>query len=89
MGPEFSRPADILIGVLLSVCMVLGILGNMVSLYHFTTTSTKNKNATFFKHVYTVISFFNLLLCVSLFPVIDSAFANGQLFSSFPRFFYT
>ena len=79
MESQFPRPYDVLIGNILVTCMVLGIPGNAVALYHFATSHTKNVNSTFFKHVYTVISSVDLLLCLSLFPVVDSALAEGKL----------
>ena len=81
MVPEFSRTADILIALILCLCSSFGIVGNMVSLYHFITTQTNNNNSTFFKNVYAAISLINLLHSASLFPVIDSALTDGEIFS--------
>ena len=79
MPKEFSSTTDYLIGTLLIVCSVIGILGNLLSLYTFYKTKSKGNNSSYFKCVYLVISLVNLLLCVAMFPVIDSAFSPGEL----------
>ena len=79
MQLRFSSTSDYLIGTVLTVCCVIGILGNIVSLYTFYKTKSKGNNSTYFKHVYLVISLVNLLLCAAMFPVIDSAFSFGEL----------
>lgn len=53
--------------------------GNAVAFYHFIVTPTKSGNSRFFKHIYTVLSAGDLLLCASLFPVIESVFTQGKL----------
>ena len=75
---SFNATADTCIGILLSFCSVIGIIFNAPSLTYFLTQSPRNKNASYFQRIYQIISMTDLLICLTLFPFIDSAFSPNR-----------
>ena len=75
---SFNATADTCIGILLSFCSVIGIIFNAPSLTYFLTQSPRNKNASYFQRIYQIIAMIDLLICLTLFPYIDSAFSPNR-----------
>ncbi|KAL5266302.1 hypothetical protein ACHWQZ_G003651 [Mnemiopsis leidyi] len=66
------RWLDITIAVILILSSIIGVAGNMVSLIFFTTEQVRNQNRRFFKCIYQTINIVDLLICLTLFPVIGA-----------------
>ncbi|XP_063690509.1 uncharacterized protein LOC134823090 [Bolinopsis microptera] len=63
------READLVLGSILLVCSILGIPANCAACYHFCTQITKNKNSSFFKQIYTIISFIDVMIGIAQLPI--------------------
>ena len=77
MDGEYDTAVDNIVGIILVICSVFGVLSNFSALYYFYTSSPRGANPTFFKTVYTVTCVVDILLCLLLFPVIQTAFVQG------------
>lgn len=66
------RWLDIAIAVVLILTSILGAAGNIVSFIFFTTERVRSQNSRFFKRIYQTINIVDLLICITLFPVIDA-----------------
>ena len=69
----------------LSVASFLGIVTNFVSLCYFLSMKPRNSNNEFFRRLYSIISLNDILLCISVIPVIEAAFSEdrkGKLFNN-------
>ena len=75
---SFNTTADTCIGILLSFCSVIGIIFNGPSLAYFLTQSPRSNNASYFQRIYQIIATIDLLICLTLFPFIDSAFSPDR-----------
>ena len=71
IGPPI-RWVDKIIAAVLIITMIFGTVGNMISFIFFTTESVKSSNRLYFKRVYQIINIVDLLICISLLPVIDA-----------------
>jgi hypothetical protein len=89
IGPPI-RWLDHLLAVILIFLTVFGVIGNVLSLIFFTTEHVRNRNSLYFKRVYQTINLVDLLICGSLFPVIDAFIEDPgfpKFYSNQPHFF--
>ena len=76
---------DHAIGSVLSIASSLGIAANILSLCYFLSMKRRNLNNEFFKILYSIISLNDILLCISVIPVIEAAFSEdrgGKMFNN-------
>ena len=82
-----NKAADITIGVILSLCTIIGLPCNILAFIHFTRRFSRNINSRFFTRLYSVISLIDCLICVIQFPIIQALFggrdSDALLFKDF------
>ena len=59
------------------MCSILGIPANCAACYHFCTQITKNKNSSFFKRIYTIISFIDVMIGIAQIPIAQTLLLGG------------
>ena len=69
-----NSAADITLGIILTLCIAIGLPANIVAFTHFVQKKSRNPNSCFFTQMYCVISFIDCLISVKHFPVIQSLF---------------
>ena len=68
------RGLDLTLATLLLLALLLGTTGNLTSLYYFSKQVPRSANSCYFKRIYQTISSVDLIVCISLFPVIEAFF---------------
>ena len=69
---------DFLLGTILLLTSLLGALFNTAALCYFRSLVRKNKNGEFFRRLYMVINFTDILICFSAFPSIEALFSESR-----------
>ena len=80
-----EKSLDYTIGIILSIASTTGIIMNITAFGYFKTMKARNNNNKFFKRLYMVISFTDILICTSYIPVIETTFSvdrEGTLFKN-------
>ena len=80
-GTSFNKTADLTIGTVSIVCMLVGVLGNVSSTIYF----WRRRSVSFPHLLYTVVSVVDICICVLALPVAASLFNDRLpvLFSSY------
>ena len=80
-GTSFNKTADLTIGIISIVCMLVGVLGNVSSTIYF----WRRRSVSFPHLLYTVVSVVDICICVLALPVAASLFNDRLpvLFSSY------
>ena len=78
LGDPPIRGVDLTLATLLLFSLLLGTTGNLVSQYFFWRQTPRSTNSTFFKRIYQTISCVDLLICITLFPVIEAFFKDPE-----------
>ena len=69
---------DFAIGTVLSLASLFGAIMNITAFSYFKKMRARNNNNKFFKRLYMVISFTDILICSSFIPVIETAFTANR-----------
>lgn len=74
-----NTAGDYFIGSVLLAIMYTGVTANILALLYFTTRRTRNANSKFFRKVYIIIIIVDMVICLSMAPVIEAAFSPNRL----------
>ena len=86
MSKFLYKELDCTSGSVLFIASFLGIVTNIVSVCYFLSMKPRNPNNEFFRRLYSIISLNDILLCISVIPVIEATFSEdrqGKLFNNY------
>ena len=85
---EFPNMAlDYTIGCILAIVFLAGTLMNVVAFSYYRRDRTRKRNSEFFRRLFSIITANDIIICLSVFPVVDAAFSKerkGYLFGQKP-----
>lgn len=75
---EPSHTADFILGISYAAMSVIGVLGNVtvIAFYHTATSSTSSQRKDFFRLLFLITAYVDLILCSTLAPVIEAMLIN-------------
>ena len=72
------RWGDIVLGCLLTCISIVGVVCNSVALTYFLNIRPNKANNRYIRKIYSIISVVDLVVCATLFPIIEAAFQKDR-----------